>query len=180
MLLDILSQLTTSPVENALGALFRMSRSTSNPLFPTLAPASKRLWHFRFVAHSFVSNLSSYVFDTAIKGNFDPFIARLTRSSSSPEFSDVFALAKAHSALLDDILTACLLRSGQKAVGEVLRGALELILESVVVVGELSRGRMEEYKAAVVLEDLQGRFLGKMSVLVCSLFQGVNISMMIC
>lgn len=151
-------------VESALGALFRMTRSTSNPLFPDLTPARKRLFHFRFVAHSFVSNLSSYVFDTVIKGNFDPFVARLSHSSS-PEFSDVFALAKAHSVLLDDILSACLLRSGQKAVGEVLRCALELILELAVVVGDLWRGRMEEYKAALVLEDVEGRFLEKMSVL---------------
>ena len=68
--------------------------------------------------------------------------------------------------LLDDILSACLLRSGQKGVGEVLRCALELILEYAVVVGELWRGRMEEYRAATVLEDVEGRFLEKMSVLV--------------
>jgi len=158
-------------VESALSALFRMIRSTSQLLFPTLTPARKRLLHFRFVAHSFVSNLSSYVFDTAIKGNFDPFVARLSCcSSSSREFSDVFALAKAHSALLDDILSACLLRSGQKAVGEVLRCALELILEFAVVVGELWRGRMEEYRTAMVLEDLEGRFLEKMGLLVGLLF----------
>jgi hypothetical protein len=125
--------------------------------------------HFRFVAHSFVSNFSSYVFDTAIRGNFDPFVARLS-SSSLPDFSDVFALAKAHSVLLDDILSACLLRSGQKAVGEVLRCALELILEFAIVVGELWRGRMEEYRAATVLEDVEGRFLEKMGVLVSFVF----------
>jgi hypothetical protein len=147
-----------------------MTRSTSNPLFPTLTPARKRLLHFRFVSQSFVSNLSSYVFDTAIKGNFDPFVARLSFSLSSPEFSDVFALAKAHSVLLDDILSACLLRSGQKAIGEVLRCALELILEYAVVVGELWRGRMEEYRAAMVLEELQVKFYDKMSVLVGLIF----------
>lgn len=54
-------------------------------------------------------------------------------------------------------------------MGEVLRCALELILELAVVVGDLWRGRMEEYKAALVLEDVEGRFLEKMSVLVGSL-----------
>jgi Gamma tubulin complex component C-terminal len=159
-------------VESALSALFRMTRSSSNPLFPTLPSARKRLLHFRFVAHSFVSNTSSYVFDTAIKGNFDPFVAQL--SHSSPIFSDVFALSRAHSALLDDILSACLLRSGQKAVGEVLRCALELVLEFAVVVGDLWGGRMEEYKAAMVLEDVERRFLEKMNVLVSLSFFGLR------
>ncbi|RDB16899.1 Gamma-tubulin complex component 3 [Hypsizygus marmoreus] len=147
-------------VESALGALFRMTRSTSKPLFPTLVSARKHLLHFRFVAQSFVSTLSSYVFDTAIGGNFDPFIAQLTEGK---KFTDVFALAKSHSALLDDILTACLLRSGQHAVGDLLRQAMELILDFVVVVGEMFRGRVEEYRAAPELQDVARKFFGKMA-----------------
>jgi hypothetical protein len=165
-----ITQLISSLVESGLGALFRMTRSTSNPLFPTLTIARKRLLHFRFVSQSFVSSFSSYIFDTAIKGNFDPFVAQLSFSLSSLQFSDVFALANAHSSLLDDILSACLLRSGQKAVGEVLRCALELILEYAVVVGELWRGRMEEHQAAVVLEEIRIKFYEKMSVLVGLIF----------
>ncbi|KAG5641756.1 hypothetical protein DXG03_004288 [Asterophora parasitica] len=155
-------------VEHALGSLFRMTRSLHNPLFPTLATSRKRLLHFRFVAQSFVSSLSAYVSDTAIAGNFDPFLACLSPPKDGHEaaFSDVFALARGHSKLLDDMLSACLLRSGQRAVGELLRSALELILEFTIVVGELYRARMEEYQAAPLLEDISKKFFEKMAKLV--------------
>ncbi|KAG6832846.1 hypothetical protein H0H87_000200 [Tephrocybe sp. NHM501043] len=81
------------------------------------------------------------------------------------DFPDVFALANAHSALLDDLLSACLLRSGQRAVGEVLRSVLGLILEFTIVVGQLYRGRVEEYEAAHILEDIAKKFFGRMSTL---------------
>ncbi|KAF8070027.1 gamma-tubulin complex, DGRIP91/SPC98 component protein [Lyophyllum atratum] len=152
-------------VEHALGSLFRMTRGSSKPLFPTLVTPRRHLLHFRFVAQSFVSSLSAYVFDTAIGGNFDPFLARLSSRKEDVGFSDVFALAKSHSKLLDDMLSACLLRSGQRAVGELLRNALELILEYTVVVGELHRGRMEEYQAAPLLEDISKKFFGRMTTL---------------
>jgi hypothetical protein len=102
------------------------------------------------------------------------FLARLSPGASHlPEknneysFSDIFALANAHSAVLDNILSACLLRSGQKAVGDLLRGVLELVLELGVLAGELKRGRLEEYQAAPLLEDLYAAFRSKMSTLVC-------------
>lgn len=129
--------------------------------------------HFRFVAHSFVTTLSRYVFDTAIGGNFDPFLARLAPGSSPTThdgrpygFSDVFALAASHSVLLDDILSACLLRSGQRAVGELLRSSLELVLEFTIVVGELHRGQMQEYQAAQLLQDISHKFFTKMTTFV--------------
>jgi hypothetical protein len=160
-------------VESALSALFRMTRQTSKPLFSTLTASSKLLLHFRFAAHSFVYNLSEYVFDTAIGGNFDPFMSRLSPSGPTTQydgapsgFTDVFVLAKSHSALLDDILSACLLRSGQRAVGELLRHSLELILEFTVVVGELHRSRMEEYQAAPLVEAISQKFYAKMTTLV--------------
>jgi hypothetical protein len=127
-----------------------------------------------------VSSLSGYIFDTVIGGNFDPFLARLSSGDSglaisslnerSSEFADVFELAQCHSALLDDILNACLLRSGQKGVGDLLRHSLELVLEFAVVVGELHRGRLEEYQAAPVIEDLFQRFRTKMATFVRSSF----------
>ena len=160
-------------VESALKSLFRMSthRSTSNFLFPTLTKSRKLLLHFRFISQAFVSSLSGYIFDTAIGGNFDPFLARLSCGNSGPseqtfEFSDVFELAQCHSALLDDILSACLLRSGQKGVGDLLRHSLELVLELTIVVGELHRDRIEEYQAAPLIEDLFQRFRMKMTTLV--------------
>ena len=150
-------------------------RAVATYLFPTLTPSRKLLLHFRFIAQTFVSSLSGYVFDTAIGGNFDPFLARLSGNSSAPDspnvnglgFSDVFDLAQRHSALLDDVLSACLLRSGQRGVGDLLRQCLELVLEFTVVVGELHRERLQEYQAAALVEDLFRRFTVKTTTLVC-------------
>ncbi|KAJ7091104.1 Spc98 family-domain-containing protein [Mycena epipterygia] len=157
-------------VEHALAAVFRICRSASKPLFSTFAQSNKLLLHLRFIAHSFVSTLSGYVLDTAIGGNFDPFLARLVPTDAQrPAFSDVFALAKAHSALMDDVLSACLLRSGQRAAGDLLRQALELVLELAVLVGDLKTGRLQEYQAAPLLDDLAPRFHAKMAALTKSL-----------
>ncbi|TFK44260.1 gamma-tubulin complex, DGRIP91/SPC98 component protein [Crucibulum laeve] len=157
-------------VENALKSVFRVTRQIVKPLFPTLAASNKLLMHFRFIAQSFVTNLSEYVFDTAIGGNFDPFILRLRPNNSAenptaPGFSDVFELASQHSALLDDILSACLLRSGQRGVGELLRQSLELVLEFCVIVAELHRGRLEEYQAAPMIEEIFQKFKKRMGTL---------------
>ncbi|KAG6850437.1 hypothetical protein H0H93_013309 [Arthromyces matolae] len=160
-------------VEHALKSLFRMTQDTKKPLFSTLTPSRKALLHLRFVAQSFVSNLSAYIFDTAISGNIDPFLVRLAThgkdadiSDANTRFPDVFVLAKEHSALLDDILTACLLRSGQRAVAEVLRSALESILEFTTVMGQLYRERIPEYEAATQLEDISKKFFARMTTLI--------------
>jgi len=164
-------------VEHALSAVFRMCRSTCRPVFPTLTSSNKLLLHFRFIAQSFVANLSQYIVHTAINGNFDPFLERLSPSTEdlNPPFSDVFALAKAHSALMDDVLAACLLRSSQRAAGDLLRQALELVLEFAVLVGDLKTGRLEEYRAAPLLEDLSSAFRAKMAALVRSLKTLVDV-----
>ncbi|KAJ7066627.1 gamma-tubulin complex, DGRIP91/SPC98 component protein [Mycena amicta] len=159
-------------VQHALSAVFRMSRSAQRPLFPTLAKSNQLLLHFRFIAQSFVQNLSSYVLDTAISGNFEPFLAWVSLPSSGysdAHFTDVFSLAKAHSQLMDDVLAACLLRSSQRVAGDLLRQALELVLEFSVVVGERWEGRLEEYQAAPVLEELAGRFRRRMGSLIRAL-----------
>lgn len=85
----------------------------------------------------------------------------------------MFALASTHSTVLDNMLSACLLRSGQKAVGDLLRGALELVLQLGILAGDLKRGRIEEYQAAPQLEDLYVKFRGKMSTLVSDLLNGL-------
>ncbi|KAI0702946.1 Spc98 family-domain-containing protein [Cerioporus squamosus] len=177
-------------VENVVRTLFRLTRKASAPLFPTLTPSNKLLLHFRFIAHSFVMALSSYVYDIAIGSNMDGFLARLAAASgsdphsgyrhaglaasTSPDspvheraaFADVFSLAEFHSRVLDDILSSCLLRSGQKAVGDILRGCMELVLELGVLVGEIRDGNLEEYEAGPMLEELWGRFRAKMTTFV--------------
>ncbi|KAH9949631.1 Spc98 family-domain-containing protein [Amylocystis lapponica] len=152
-------------VEHVVAALYRMTRRTTAPLFPTLTPANTLLLHFRFAAHAFVAALAAYVADTAIGGTFDAFLASLRVQSAAGgpraafKFPDVFALADAHAAVLDDILGACLLRSGQKAVGD-------LVLALGVLAGERSRGRVQEYAAAPLLEELWAAFRGRMTTLV--------------
>lgn len=164
-------------VEHASKATFRMTSNAARPLFPTLTSSNKLLLHFRFIAHSFVTSLSSYVFDMAIGGNFDAFLERLSNqrphapsleSDGKTSFTDVFALADAHSAMLDCILSACLLRSGQKAVGDLLREVLELVLKLSMLTGELARGMLEEYEADTLLKDMYITFQNKLSTLVSS------------
>ncbi|RPD78227.1 hypothetical protein L226DRAFT_558242 [Lentinus tigrinus ALCF2SS1-7] len=172
-------------VENVVRTLFRLTRKASAPLFPTLTPSNKLLLHFRFIAHSFVMTLSSYVYDVAIGSNIDGFLDRLTAASTADTgsglaashssdhsaqdpvaFADVFSLADFHSRVLDDILSSCLLRSGQKAIGDILRGCMELVLELGVLAGEIKDGNVEEYEAAPMLEELWGRFRAKMTTFV--------------
>lgn len=167
-----------------------MSRLSSKPIFETLVKYKKMMFHFRLVAQLFLSSLSAYVFDTVIGGNFDPFIERLaaTASAAAPlpiygsvsppstsapylqlatrRFSDVFSLSQSHSELLDNILSACLLRSGQREVGDILRQALELVLEFSVAIGERHRGRLEEYEAGPMVEDIYLKFRAKMMMFV--------------
>ena len=145
---------------------------SSAPLFETLSASRRLFYYFRFIASSFVTALSSYVYDVAIGGNFDAFLnslaSPLERGSNStlPVFSDVFALADHHSKVMDDILSTCLLRSNQKAVGDLLRGALQIILEFGILMSDLRGGRMQEYEAAAPLEDLFSAYRRKMVNLV--------------
>ena len=158
-----------------------MTLQDSPPLFETLAASRKLFLYFRFVANSFVATLSSYVYDVAIGGTFDAFLSSLTPSSSlsvsadSPakskdakpaSCSDVFALADRHSKVMDDILSACLLRSTQKAVGDTLRGVLDVILEFGILMSDLRDERMQEYEAAAPLNDLFAAFRRRMITLV--------------
>ena len=135
--------------------------------------------------------LSSYVYDVAIGSNMDAFLARLAAASNAHSvsnsgsnavlaastiadrldqdpvaFADVFSLAEFHSKVLDDILSSCLLRSGQKAVGDILRGCMELVLELGVLAGEMRDGNLEEYEAAPLLDELWGKFRTRMTTFV--------------
>jgi hypothetical protein len=144
-----------------------MTRNASSPLFPTLTFSNDLFLHFRFIAQSFVSALSEYTFDTAVRGNFDAFLSHLSPHTMDMDatFSDVFSLAKYHSSVMDDIMTAALLRTGQRAIGELLKGALEIVLELGILAGDLKKGSLAECHAASQLADLYSRFRGKMKTL---------------
>jgi len=158
-----------SPVENVVRMLHRLSRSRTKPLFSTLAKANTLFLHFRFLAHTFVTQLCSYVYDTAIRGHFDSFLLELSTPRGDlmgHRFSDVFELAQHHSDVLDNILIACLLRSGQKAASDALRMCLETVMELGVLAGEVSRGRIEEHRAQPTLGELYSAFKRRVSRLV--------------
>ena len=152
----------------------RMTLLSPQPLFPTLASCRALLLHFRFIATSFVNALTEYVFDIAIGANFDAFLARLFPDAH--EFADVYALAECHSAVMDDILSACLLRSGQRAVGDLLRGVLEVLLDFGVFVGQLYLGHLSELEAAPRLHALFASFRGKMQTTVGCFFPPLVLS----
>ncbi|KAF9007739.1 gamma-tubulin complex, DGRIP91/SPC98 component protein [Hymenopellis radicata] len=163
-------------VENAIAAVHRMTRPSDTTVFPTLSPSRTLLLHLKFITQSLVSSLSQYTFVTAIGGNFDVFLLRLSLTAppllwdSRPSgFTDVFELAKAHSELLDDILSACLMRSTQRAASDMLRDVLQLVLDFAVLVGRLKRQQLEEYEAAPLLESLYWKFRLKMAELVKTL-----------
>lgn len=129
------------------------------PIFPTLSQTNKLLHHFRFMAAHFVSGFSAYIFDTAIGGNFDSFMR-------IEEHQDVFALARAHYNLLNNILSACLMRTGQKSVADVINDAFRIILDVTAIVQRRRGGRMEEYEASPKVERLHAKFKKRISVLV--------------
>ena len=63
----------------------------------------------------------------------------LARLSTPVTFADVFELADAHSDMMDDVLSACLLRSNQWMAGDALQGCTELALELCVLAGLVAR-----------------------------------------
>ena len=178
---------TDSTVEAAMRAVFRMTRPCSfGYVFANHPETQTLVLHFRFSAQAFLTAFSAYVADTAIRGNVDPFIARvryaeIAAASRSDEhigpFADVYALMQRHSRVLDSVLAACLLRGAQRAVGDILRALLEVILEFSVLVGnaykfETSGIRSQvfnEERAAQRVEALFAKFHKTRYALVCAL-----------
>ncbi|KZV70666.1 hypothetical protein PENSPDRAFT_578992 [Peniophora sp. CONT] len=154
-------------VQHACAALYRMTRDTRAPLFETHAVVNRHLLHFRFMAQNFVDTLVSYVFDVAIRGNYDAFLDRL--EAPSVPFSDISAVAEEYSGMLDNILSACLLRSSQRSISDLLRGLLELVLDFCTLCGEMRRSNLEEYKAVPIFEEVFARYRRRMLSLVNAL-----------
>ncbi|EJD00395.1 uncharacterized protein FOMMEDRAFT_169871 [Fomitiporia mediterranea MF3/22] len=174
-------------VETAMRLAFRLTRRYSfEHVFVNYPNAQSLIQPFRFAAQAFLSAFSAYVADTAIRGNVDAFIARVryaeTVATSNPEnqtgpFVDVYALMQRHSRTLDAVLAACLLRSAQRAVGDIMRALLEVILEFAVLVGNAYRfaggnvkeGVFDEERAAMRVEALYGKFCKTRDALVKAL-----------
>lgn len=152
---DMLTELS---VDHAIKATFRLKRDPKLA-FQHFSSFEKRVTQFRFLAQSFVTSISSYIYDVAIGGLFDRFSKRIATGNHG--FQDVMDLAQAHSHLLDNVLAACLLRSHQKAIGNDLRDSLEVILEFAVTMGNV-----DESDETDVIEDLFASFNHKTASLV--------------
>ncbi|KAH8828353.1 Spc98 family-domain-containing protein [Flagelloscypha sp. PMI_526] len=152
-------------VEVALDAVFRMIRDHKQPPFPTLDRSRRILLHLWRSGITFIRSLSSYLFDVAIGIQFNAFFQELDASADEQRgFRDVFTLALGHSSLLDDVLSACLLRSAQGAVGDIIRQILELLLQVCVLVGDQKLGRVREAEAAETMETQAASFTKRMII----------------
>ncbi|KAI6046192.1 Spc98 family-domain-containing protein [Pisolithus marmoratus] len=158
-------------VEAAIRSVYRLTRLPPRHSPSNFSLCGKIIWQFRFAAHSFVSALLTYIYDVAIGGNFDAFLSQIAtcrdhmHSNKSPEFRDVFGLSEFHSSVLDDILSACLLRSSQRTAGDILRGAMELVLEFCVFVTDPDIVQSEEYEINFVIRTLYTAFRKKVVAL---------------
>ena len=177
-------------------AVYRLTRPKCIHVFETLPETQQLVLHFRFMAQSFVSVLSAYIADTAVRGNVDAFAVRLQAAEAaihidcSPDadidaashnhltlFADVYALMQRHSRTLDAVLAACLLRGAQHALRDIIRSILETILEFANLVGNAHRAmvdpiagkKFDEPGAALRVEALFMKFKKTREVLVGSI-----------
>ena len=154
--------------------MFRLTRPKAHPLFHPTSSAQKTLLTLRLKMHSFLTTLTSYVYTTAIGGNIDSLINRLLIAEQSPStgytlpsvFSDVFGLMTHHSAVMDDVMTACMLRSAQGKLRDVVKACLESVLSFATLVGEVRRGRVAVEDAEKRMKRIGQRFEEKVKVLV--------------
>ena len=146
-------------------------------LFPSTPQARRLLLRFRFQTHSFVSALTSYIFDSAIGTHFNAFMRRLgsvvqqIRSHSCqereddegfPSVLDVFELMNDHSKVLDRILGACMLRTQQRAIAEVVTEILSTILDLGTLIGDMKRGIVDDSTGEAKVKKLYFVFERKM------------------
>ena len=178
-------------VEAAMRVVYRLTRPKSIHVFETLPETQQLVLHFRFMAQSFVSVLSAYIADTAVRGNVDAFAVRLQAAEaailidasldvdSAPQshltlFTDVYSLMQRHSRTLDSVLAACLLRGAQHALRDIVRSLLETVLEFANLVGNAHRAMVDpiagkafdEPSAATRVEALFAKFRKTREVLV--------------
>lgn len=121
--------------------------------------------------HVFIGAVVGYVFDSAIGRRWDTFVRRMkklqTQSSEHNASSDsglahtvedpifdVFTLSEYASSTLDDILSACLLKSRQRAAGTTLRVPMELIMSLGHLLREIASGRLTEAAGIAGMRDL--------------------------
>lgn len=160
-------------------------------LFKSKPQTRRLLLRFRFQTHSFVSALTSYIFDSAIGTHFNAFMQRLESvveqirlhsrekrdgDEGSPSGPDVFELMNGHSKMLDKILGACMLRTQQRAIAEVVTDILSNVLNLGTLVGDMRRGTVDDSTGETRIKKLYHTFERKMFTLVCPLLIRLSIS----
>ena len=131
----------------------------------------KHIDTLQFRIQSFLSSFTDYVYDVAIRENFDVFLQDLCTSASAeqtetdtetkvrrvtPRLGDIFEVGKRHSSVLDRIMTACLLRGPQKGMFARLEVCLGCVVRLGVLVGVTRGDSGDEMKRE--LEELGKTF----------------------
>lgn len=178
------SLIPASLVETVSRGLFHSIHQTTpdEELFKSKPQTYRLLLRFRFQTHSFVSALTSYIFDSAIGTHFNSFMRRLDLvvrqirlhsrqerdgDEGSPSVPDVFELMNDHSKVLDKILGACILRTQQRAIAEVVTDILSNVLDLGTLVGDIKRGIVDDSTGEERVKKLYNTFERKMFTFVC-------------
>ena len=89
---------------------------------------------------------------------------------------DVFELMDDHSKMLDKILGACMLRTQQRAIAEVVTDILSNVLNLGTLVGDMKRGIVDDSNGETKMKKLYYVFERKMFTFVCLLSIRLSIS----
>ena len=173
-------------METVSRGLFHSVQQTTpgEDLFKAKPQTHRLLLRFRFQTHSFVSALTSYIFDSAIGAHFNAFMRRLESvvqqvrlhsrkgRDGDEDFAsvpDAFEFMNDHSKMLDKILGACMLRTQQRAIAEVVTDILSIVLNLGTLVGDMKRGIVDDSTGEARIKKLYHTFERKMFTLVCLL-----------
>ena len=80
---------------------------------------------------------------------------------------DVFELMNDHSKVLDRILGACMLRTQQRAIAEVVTDILSNVLDLGTLVGDMKRGIVDDSTGEARVKKLYNTFERRMFTFVC-------------
>ena len=93
-----------------------------------------------------------------------------------PSVPDVFELMNDHSKMLDKVLGACMLRTQQHAIAEVVTDILSNVLNLGTLVGDMKRGIVDDSTGEARIKELYRTFERRMFTLVRPLLIGLSIS----
>ena len=188
--------------------LFRSTVKQSKTLLSCSPHSQRILQQLQYQLQSFIFALKTYIFDCAIDHYWSDFIARLAQLHSGGSggwndavggsgdnsldavqgieeddfhrFADVFTVEAFHSVTLDKILTACLLKSKHKPIGDILKECMGVVLELGMIVRWMTRDDFSSEEAPRRLIALQGRWHKSMHSLVSNYESRFATTALIC